>query len=122
MSDIILNRLIDQEIERMGLDKRKVQILPEVIEITSPVQSIDLGLDLYIIVNEKIDMPESHNKLVIESADRLFITSSVDYENSRYYKYQLFKDYMKVSVTNYVTFNPFKLEFLKIMPVRENEE
>jgi len=84
------------------------------IVVNSPDFFINLGIDLYYIVNEIIDVPIEW-KISISSGDNYMRTSRTEYENL-FYKVNSFRNYLQVKTRNYKEFQPFKLEILIIVP------
>ena len=92
------------------------QLKPKVVKINSPVQSIDLKNNMWIL-NTKA-LPISINELEIISSDNVFTVSPNEYDLMDEFRYQVFTDYMDIK-TDMGSFQPYRLEFIKIIPHRK---
>ncbi len=74
-----------------------------------------LGNDLLVLTSNEIDIP-INSTLTLESLNNLFIITRAEYAIINYYKYQVFSNYIKISLKNFSSYVPFQLEFLRIIP------
>ena len=91
------------------------QLKSTVIQVKTSKMSIDLKNDMWIL-NTK-SLPSSINELEILSSDNVFNVTPTDYDLMDEYRYQVFTDYMDIK-TDVDNFQPFRLEFIKIIPHR----
>jgi len=92
------------------------QLKSHVVKVDSPIKSIDLKNDMWIL-NTKA-LPVAINELEIVSSDNVFTVSPTEYDLMDEYRYQVFTDYMDIK-TDMGDFQPFRLEFIKIIPHRK---
>jgi hypothetical protein len=131
----ILTRIIDQaisqykswRIEPLWLsvenNERQVtrnEILPQVAQAGPHIYSevsktIQLDNNVLLLTSRDIDIPISAT-LTLESHDNLFTITRAEYCVTEYYKYQVFSNYLKISLKDYGNYVPFRLEFLRIVP------
>ena len=97
---------------------------PEILTEVSGVGSLNyqevsdtiwLGNDLLILTGNEIDIP-INSTLTLESLNNLFIITKAEYTIINYYKYQVFSNYIKISLKDFGSYVPFQLEFLRIIP------
>ncbi len=91
------------------------QLKPLVVMVTKPEQSLDLKNDMWILNTQRI--PASINELEMTSSDNVFTATPDEYDFMDEYRYQVFTDYIDVK-TNTDNFQPYRLEFVKIIPHR----
>jgi hypothetical protein len=131
----ILNRIIHQSVNRyknwqveplwISVDNNEDQvsrneILPEVAQVGSHIyreasKQLILNNDILILTSQEIDIP-INSTLCLESHDNLFTITKAEYSVITYHKYQVFSNYLKISLKDYGDFVPFQLEFLRIIP------
>jgi uncharacterized DUF497 family protein len=70
---------------------------------------------MWILNTQKI--PASINELELVSSDNVFVATPDEYEFMDEYRYQVFTDYIDVK-THTENFQPYRLEFVKIIPHR----
>ncbi|GHT78396.1 hypothetical protein FACS189464_1760 [Bacteroidia bacterium] len=115
-NEVGLWRLIDERILYMGLTRNEADIQSLVVDVVTPIQTIQLKQNTVVLVNETLDIPYTA-QLVIAGGNNILVTSKCDYENTGYAGYQFFEDAIDVSVINYgVSYTPFRLEFIQIIP------
>jgi hypothetical protein len=91
------------------------QLKPTVVRITEPIMSIDLKNDMWIL-NTK-SLPIGMTELELISSDNVFTATPQEYDFMDEYRYQVFTDYIDIESTS-DDFQPFRLEFVKIIPHR----
>jgi hypothetical protein len=91
------------------------QLSPTFIKVTEANMSIDLKNDLWIL-NTK-GLPNSISEIEIVSSDNVFTATPDEYEFMDEYRYQVFTDYLDIK-TKSANFQPYRLEFVKIIPHR----
>lgn len=91
------------------------QLKPTVIKVTEPGMSIDLKNDMWILNTKAI--PNHIEQLELVSSDNVFTASPAEYDLMDEYRYQVFTDYIDIK-TESGNFQPFRLEFVKIIPHR----
>jgi hypothetical protein len=91
------------------------QLKPLVVMVTKPQQSLDLKNDMWILNTQRI--PASITELELISSDNVFTATPDEYDFMDEYRYQVFTDYIDVK-TNTDNFQPYRLEFVKIIPHR----
>ena len=91
------------------------QLKPVVVRVIKPQQSLDLKNDMWILNTQRI--PATINELELVSSDNVFTATPDEYDLMDEYRYQVFTDYIDVK-TNTDNFQPFRLEFVKIIPHR----
>jgi hypothetical protein len=91
------------------------QLKPTVIRITSTDMSIDLKNDMWIL-NTK-GLPASILELELASSDNVFTAAPDEYDFMDEYRFQVFTDYIDIK-TKSENFQPYRLEFVKIIPHR----
>lgn len=114
---MINDLLIDDITKRITKEMGSVSFsrpFHRVIKIDSPDFNLNLGNDLYYLVSERIDIPAEY-KVSISSSDNYLRTSKLDYELLSC-KLNSFRNYLNVKTRNYAEFQPYKLEFLIIVP------
>ena len=135
MSHDILNKIINQNVRHFGnyqieplwisIENNEKQvsrnvILPEVSQVGSHIyrevnKNINLNNDILILTSNEIDIPINAT-LTLESHDNLFTITKAEYSIINYHKYQVFSNYLKISLKDYGDYVPFQLEFLRIIP------
>lgn len=83
--------------------------------VTKPQQSLDLKNDMWILNTQRI--PASITEIELISSDNVFTATPDEYDFMDEYRYQVFTDYIDVK-TNTENFQPYRLEFVKIIPHR----
>jgi hypothetical protein len=91
------------------------QLKPMVIKVTEANLSLDLKNDMWIL-NTK-GLPVHITELELLSSDNVFTATPDEYEFMDEYRYQVFTDYLDIK-TNSADFQPYRLEFVKIIPHR----
>ena len=91
------------------------QLKPVVVRVTKPDQTLDLKNDMWILNTQRI--PLSVTELELVSSDNVFTATPDEYEFMDEYRYQVFTDYIDIK-TNAENFQPYRLEFVKIIPHR----
>ena len=91
------------------------QLKPIVIKVTNPDISLDLKNDMWIL-NTK-GLPAHIAELELISSDNVFMATPDEYEFMDEYRYQVFTDYIDIK-TDAENFQPYRLEFIKIIPHR----
>jgi len=117
---INLKNIIDSKMKYAQKDDFYEHI-PTPILVTSPEFEISIGSDIYLLINNKLDL-----KLltIIEfiSVDNYFRTSKAEFDSLGDAKHQFFSDNLKIITTNYgLTFFPYSLEFIKIVPYKKQK-
>jgi hypothetical protein len=114
--DVILQERIKQRIYQLDNVKDHVTV-PHVIMVESPLSVLDIGNAFYFLTNKNLNDIDVTAKLSIRSSDNTFKTSQLEYDNLELSRYECFRDYLEIKLTNYTDFKPFKLEFLKVHPI-----
>ncbi len=83
--------------------------------VTKPEQSLDLKNDMWILNTQRI--PAFMTEIELISSDNVFTATPDEYDFMDEYRYQVFTDYIDVK-TNTDHFQPYRLEFVKIIPHR----
>lgn len=91
------------------------QLKPTVIKVTQANFSLDLKNDMWIL-NTK-GLPNYISELELISSDNVFTATPEEYDFMDEYRYQVFTDYIDIK-TDSENFQPFRLEFVKIIPHR----
>jgi hypothetical protein len=91
------------------------QLKPTIIQVTNADMSIDLKNDMWIL-NTK-GLPTHISELELISSDNVFLATPDEYDFMDEYRYQVFTDYIDIK-TDTVNFQPYRLEFVKIIPHR----
>jgi hypothetical protein len=91
------------------------QLKPTVIRVTEINLSLDLKNDMWIL-NTK-GLPNHITELELVSSDNVFTATPEEYEFMDEFRYQVFTDYLDIK-TDSENFQPFRLEFVKIIPHR----
>ncbi|MCK5023206.1 MAG: hypothetical protein KAS04_03465 [Candidatus Aenigmarchaeota archaeon] len=91
------------------------QLKPMVIKVTEANLSLDLKNDMWIL-NTK-GLPNHITELELTSSDNVFTATPDEYEFMDEYRYQVFTDYLDIK-TDSANFQPYRLEFVKIIPHR----
>ena len=91
------------------------QLKPTIIKIIQANFSIDLKNDMWIL-NTK-GLPNHISELELISSDNVFMATPEEYDFMDEYRYQVFTDYIDIK-TDSENFQPFRLEFVKIIPHR----
>lgn len=116
MSISYIDEYIKRSLSALGLGEDQYTHEAVRVRLSEDSKDISLGSSVYILVGNTLDVPY-YASIQIQSADNNFVTSKTAYENLEYRKYQVFKEYVSISVSNYGdTFEPFDMEFLKIIP------
>lgn len=118
----ILKDLIAQRLEGLeGIDGHKIK--PGRIKITSVKQLIQLDSNHYILNTRRL--PSWIDGIEFASSDNYFQASPESYDLMDEYRYQLFCDYIDISISydteEHTEFKPFFLEFIKVIPLRNND-
>ena len=92
------------------------QLKSVVVKVDSENKSIDLKNDMWIL-NTKA-LPSEIVEFEIVSSDNVFTVSPTEYDFMDEFRYQVFTDYMDIKTTMN-NFQPFRLEFIKIIPHRK---
>jgi hypothetical protein len=92
------------------------QLKSQIVKVDSPIKSIDLKNDMWILNTRTL--PNSITELEIISSDNVFNVTPTEYDLMDEFRYQVFTDYMDIK-TNMDNFQPFRLEFIKIIPHRK---
>ncbi len=91
------------------------QLQPEIITVDKVALSLNLTNDMWIL-NTKA-LPEHLKQLEMISSDNVFVVTPAEYDLMDEYRYRVFSDYLDIkSETD--NFQPFRLEFVKIIPHR----
>ena len=91
------------------------QLKPIVIRVTEPNVSFDLKNDMWILNTKGI--PTNITELELISSDNVFTATPDEYEFMDEYRYQVFTDYLDIK-TDSSNFQPYRLEFVKVIPHR----
>lgn len=91
------------------------QLKPTIIRINKEDLSIDLNNDMWIL-NTKA-LPSHISEIEMISSDNVFLTTPEEYEFMDEYRFQVFTDYLDIH-TSSANFQPYRLEFVKIIPHR----
>lgn len=91
------------------------QLKPTVIWVTSANMSLDLKNDMWILNTR--GLPSHIKGLELVSSDNVFTASPDEYNLMDEYRYQVFTDYIDIK-TETTSFQPYRLEFVKIIPHR----
>jgi len=91
------------------------QLKPIVVRVTEPSLSLDLKNDMWILNTKGI--PDSISEIEIVSSDNVFTATPDEYDFMDEYRYQVFTDYLDIK-TDSANFQPYRLEFVKIIPHR----
>ena len=91
------------------------QLKPVVVKINQASMSIDLKNDMWIL-NTK-GLPVHVSEIEIISSDNVFTATPEEYDFMDEYRYQVFTDYIDIKTVSQ-NFQPFRLEFVKIIPHR----
>jgi len=91
------------------------QLKPVVVMVNQADFSLDLKNDMWIL-NTK-GLPAHISELELISSDNVFTASPEEYDFMDEYRYQVFTDYIDIK-TESENFQPFRLEFVKIIPHR----
>ncbi len=91
------------------------QLKPTVIKVTSADMSLDLKNDMWIL-NTKV-LANHISELELISSDNVFVATPDEYDFMDEYRYQVFTDYIDIK-TDTENFQPYRLEFVKIIPHR----
>jgi hypothetical protein len=122
MSLAYIEKFIDNQIAPLGIKGGEYWFESVKVRVTAPVVDIELKNDIYILVGESIDLPYTAS-LEIQSSNNNLVTSKTEYENLEYRRFQLFQEYLSIKIANYGnTFEPFNLEFIKVVPKFKNHE
>jgi hypothetical protein len=78
-------------------------------------KTIELDNYILILTSQELDIPINAT-LTLESHDNLFTITKAEYAVIAYHKYQVFSNYLKISLKDYGNYVPFHLEFLKVRP------
>lgn len=78
-------------------------------------KTINLNNDIWILTSNELDIPISAT-LTLESLHNLFAITKAEFSIVKYYKYQVFSNFLKISLKDYGSYVPFQLEFLRIIP------
>jgi hypothetical protein len=123
INEIGLWRLIDERIRYMGLktpDEYDLQAF--CVDIVSYHQTIELGQDTVVLVNSELDIPYTA-QVILDAGNNKLETSKSDYEKLSYSQFQFFQDQIKVTTGNYgIDFTPYRLEFIRISPMKRITE
>lgn len=122
MIEFVLNKEIERRVKtEMLADDYYIE--PVLVEVDTENKQINLGTSIYFLINESLSIPVV-SKLRLESPDNYFITSPVEFELLKHHKVQSFRNNINIKLSNYGTFTPFVLEFLKVTPLKnyENEK
>lgn len=95
------------------------QLKPVVVQVQQPQMTIDLKNDLWILNTKRF--PETFTQLEMISSDNVFTASPAEYDLMDEFRYQVFTDYIDIE-TSADEFAPFRLEFVKIIPHREQNK
>ena len=122
VNEIGLWRLIDQRIRNMGFTSGDVEIQAFCVDINSYYQTIELGQDTVVLVNTELDIPYTA-QIILDGGNNKLETSKSDYEKLAYAGYQFFQDLINVTTSNYgIDFTPYRLEFIRISPIKQITE
>ena len=91
------------------------QLKPVVVMVNQADFSIDLKNDMWVLNTKGLSAHIS--ELEIISSDNVFTATPDEYDFMDEYRYQVFTDYIDIK-TDSENFQPFRLEFVKIIPHR----
>jgi hypothetical protein len=114
--DVILQERIKQKIYQLDNVKDHVTV-PHIIVVDSPTMVLDIGNAFFFLTSKNLNDIEVTANLLIRSSDNTFKTSQLEYDNLELSRYECFRDYLEIKISNYTDFKPFKLEFLKVQPI-----
>lgn len=129
-----LNDYIKQEMDARGITKYKV--VPEHVDVYKANTQIDLTKNIYLFVGKDIDVT-TPVKVEIMSFDNYYVFTRTNLQTSEMSQYQFFSQSIEIKVSqidnqtadaknmkNYVgnnaEFVPFRLEFLRIIPLYDD--
>lgn len=118
--DVILQERIKQRIYQLDNIKDHVTV-PHILLVESPNTVLDIGNAFYFLTNKNLNDIEVTSSLSIRSSDNTFKTSQLEYDNLELSRYECFRDYLEIKLSNYSEFKPFKLEFLKVQPIYHDQ-
>lgn len=94
-------------------------------QVTAAETNLEFLNDKYILLNKTLDIPV-YSKLRIISADNLFVTSKAAFENYEHNRYQVFSEFMEITLSQYGASDsdivPFELEFFRVVPYKKDDE
>ena len=114
--DVILQERIRQKISELENIKNHVTV-PVILLFSRPKEIVDIGNAFFFLTSKNLNDLDQVARLRIRSSDNTFTTSPIDYENLEMSRFEAFRDYIEVTLENYITFRPFRLEFLKVQPI-----
>ena len=114
-----LMRLIDLEMQSRGI--RKFRVEPIFIDINKALTIIDLNKYIYLFCSEVIDT-KIHTVVNLTAPDNSLRFNKILLEQMRT-QYKFFSEELTIAIEHYGrTLTPFRLEFFKIIPEREEDE
>lgn len=119
--DVILQERIREKIYELENIKTHVTV-PTILLIESHKQVFDIGNAFFFLTSKNLNDIDDVARLRIRSSDNTFTTSAIDYANLELSRYEAFRDYIEVTLENFVTFRPFRLEFLKVQPIYHDQD
>ncbi len=129
-----LHDYIKQEMNARGITKYKV--VPEYVDVYRNSKTLDLTKNIYLFVSQDIDV-QIPVKVELISFDNYYVFTKTVLQTSFMSQYQFFSQQLEIKVSqidnqtdesreikNYVgnnaEFIPFRLEFLRIIPLYDN--
>ena len=110
----LLHRIAKDRIKGMRTIN-SYQLQPVIINVNETVVSIDLKNDIWLL-NTRF-LPAHLTQLEMISSDNVFATTKEEYDFMDEYRFQTFTDYIDIKTVSQ-NFQPFRLEFVKIIPHR----
>jgi hypothetical protein len=115
VKDFILKQIMDNP------EYNDFRIEPIIVNVTKDSVLKDLGSDILILNTEILDIP-IYSQLHLNADNNTLITSKIEYENFKSYKYQVFTGNISIELQNYDTFMQYQLEFIKLTPSKRQCE
>ncbi|PWD98807.1 hypothetical protein [Marinilabilia rubra] len=119
--DVILQERIKEKVYELENIKTHVTV-PMVLMINSPREIHDIGNAFYFLTGKNLNDIDQVARLRLRSSDNTFTTSPIEYGNLELSRYAAFRDYLEITLENYLSFRPFKLEFLKVQPIYHDHD
>ena len=91
------------------------QLKPVILNVNKAALTFDLNNDMWILNTKALPLHLSQLEMI--SSDNVFTATKEEYDFMDEYRYQVFTDYLDIK-TESANFQPFRLEFVKIIPHR----